>query len=822
MTIAFWNELRLALRSLRRSRGFLIFSVLIFALGIGANTVIFEVVDAVLLRPLPYRDPARLVKLTCDAPGTSMSDIGLSVPELEDLRRRKDIFEEFSAVWPMDGNLTGADRPTHIDAMAVSDNYFRLLGTNPFKGRLFIPDDGIPWMSVNSVISYGAWVRLFGSDPNVLGRRVKLDYDDYVVIGVLPPTFHHPGLTLQGEPDFYLTGSFRGGAFPQTPARGLRMIPSAIGRLKEGLSLEQAQSRLGDFARNIRSEYPRDYPEAANWTPRIARLQSSLAGGSRSMLLIMSGAALTVLLICCTTIANLFLARASEKRREIAIRIAIGAKPVNVVRQLVMECLLLAGAGSILGLMIAVWGTPLFVRWAPFPLPHINDFTLNRATLLYTTVACVSMAVLGSLLPALYSLRLNLAGVMREAGSGPDGSRFGNRSRSALVVCQIAISIMLMSGAGLLVKTMWNLLQIDPGFNARNLLVGSIWLPPPGNPAARKYETQNARSLFADRLLRQLNATPGVQSAALGTGDAIPLVGWNSNQFHVEGLAAADGRPYFGQVTGISEDYLSTVGAHLDYGRNFNTQDRTSPGVALVNRTLAERIWKGQSPIGRKIGLGSGDSLRWYEIVGVTSDVKSQGYDAPLSPHIYVPLFLRSGYALSVMVRTKVNPESEAEVLGHVVTSVDSDLTVFATRSMEEVVGRSLGPRRFALLMIGGFGLIAVILALTGVYAITAFLVSQKKREIGIRIALGASRGSVLKLIVKRGMTLTLVGIGAGLAGALLLAGSLKSILFGVSTTDVVPYLSVAILLACSALLACYIPARIAASMNPASTIRNE
>jgi predicted permease len=497
----------------------------------------------------------------------------------------------------MDGNLTGADRPTHIDAMAVSDNYFRLLGANPFKGRLFMPEDGIPWMSVNSIISYGAWVRLFGSDPNVLGRRVKLDYDDYVVVGVLPPTFHHPGLTLQGEPDFYITGSFRGGAFPQNPSRNLRMIPAAIGRIRAGLTLDQAKSRLYEVAREVRSRYPHDYPAAAKWMPRISSLRDSLASGSHSMLLIMSGAAIAVLLISCTTIANLFLAHTSEKRKEIAIRIAIGAKPVNVIRQLMLECLLLSASGSVLGVFFAVWATPLLVRYAPFSLPHINAYTLDRAAIAYSALACVAMAVLSSLLPALYSLRLNLAGVMREASSNVDGSRFSNRSRSVLVVIQVAFSIMLMSGTGLLVKTMWNVLQIDPGFNAHNLLVGSIWLPPPGNPAARKYETPSARSLFADQLLQRLQSMPGVESAALGTGDAIPLIGWNSNQFQVQGIQAADGKPYFGQITGISEDYLSAVGAHVISGRVFTKLDRTSSGVALVNRTLADRIWKGQNPI---------------------------------------------------------------------------------------------------------------------------------------------------------------------------------------------------------------------------------
>jgi putative ABC transport system permease protein len=369
---------------------------------------------------------------------------------------------------------------------------------------------------------------------------------------------------------------------------------------------------------------------------------------------------------------------------------------------------------------------------------------------------------------------------------------------------------------------MWNLTHIDPGFNSENLLVGSIWLPPPGNPAARKYETPDSRSRFAEKLLQQLKVTPGVTSAALGTGDAIPLVGWDSSEFRIEGVPATNGTSYSAQISGVSEDYLRTIGAHVESGRDFTINDRGDFRVALVNRSFADRIWKGANPIGHRIGIGRGNPPEWYEIVGVTNEVKGQGFDEPALPQIYLPIYHHSSYAISVLVRTSVEPQSEIETVGRTVTAVDPDLTIFAARSMDQVVARSLGSRRFALFLIGSFALIAVVLSMAGVYAITTLLVSQKQREIGIRMALGASRANVLMVVLRRGMLLTLVGIGAGWIGAVFMAGSLKSILFGASVVDPWPYIGVAVLVVCSALIACYIPAKAAATMDPNRAIRSE
>jgi putative ABC transport system permease protein len=367
------KDIRYSARRMWRAPGFTLAAALSVAIGIGANTAIFSIVDAVLLRSLPFPEARRLVYLTADMRGTSMPDIGFSLPEMEEIRTQSGIFDDVSPTWPMDGNLTGTDKPSRIEAIAVGNSYFRTLGTKPALGHFFLPEDALPWMSENTVISYGAWRRLFASDPHVLGRKVHLDYDPYIVVGVLPPTFHHPGFTLQGEPDFYLTGSFRGGAFPDHPTQtGWRMFPGAICRLKPGVSMEEGQQRLTAFSAELKRQFPKDYPAFADWTPRIESLQQYLAGDSRTILLVMQGAVMLVLLLCCTTTANLLLARSSLRLREFAVRTALGASRANLIRQLLLEASLISLMGAAGGVLLALFITPLLADSAPFFLPRIN------------------------------------------------------------------------------------------------------------------------------------------------------------------------------------------------------------------------------------------------------------------------------------------------------------------------------------------------------------------------------------------------------------------------------------------------------------------
>ena len=820
---SFWKDVRYGVRRLWRSPGFTIFAVLAVTIGIGANTAIFSIVEAVLLRSLPFPEPQRLVHLTADMAGTGVRDIGFSLPELEQIRAQAGAFEDVSPAWPMDGNLTGTDKPSRVEAIAVGTSYFRMLGTRPVLGRLFLAEDGIPWMSENTVISYGAWRRLFASDPKILGRKIHLDYDPYIVVGVLPPEFHHPGFTLQGEPDFFLTGSFRGGAFPQHPTQtGWRMFPGAICRLKAGVNIEQAQSRLGAFAAETGRQYAKDYPVSSGWKPRIEPLQQHLAGDSRTILLVMEGAVMLVLLLCCTTIANLLLARSTVRRREFALRTALGASSANLIRQLLLESSLIAITGTAGGILLALFLTPLIVDSAPFSLPHVNRFGINGTVLLFTLAASIVTALVCGLAPSFRVVRCNTVEALKEGGSAIKGDSSGARLRNMLVAGQFAVSLVLLIGAALMCRTLLLVLHVDAGFNPHHVLTGSIWLPPPGDPTARRYADPEARSIFVRKLLDEMKRIPGVEAAAVATGDAIPLVGWNSSPFAVEGRPDGRGDGLSAQMTSVSPEYFQLLGAHLLAGRTFTAADDHGLRVALINETMANTLWRAQNAIGKRIRTGPAESPQWWVIVGIVNDIKADGLDKPTLPHLYFPIYQRSDYALSVFLRTATRPEAQAAALERAVRTVDPDLSVFAMRSMDDVISSVTGTKRFMLLLLGGFAGVAMGMALMGVTAVTLFAVTQRTQEIGIRIALGASRRNVLALILRQGNRLTLWGAAAGIVGAFLLTRFLSSFLYRTSPIEPVAFVFATVFLVGGSLLACYFPARRAVRMDPMAALRKE
>jgi putative ABC transport system permease protein len=819
----FWKDVRYGVRRLWRSPGFTLVAVLSVAIGIGANTAIFSIVEAVLLRSLPFPEAHRLVYVTADMRGTSMPDVGFSLPEIEEIRTQSGVFEDVSPTWPMDGNLTGTDRPSGIEAIAVGNSYFRMLGTKPALGRLFLSEDAIPWMSESTVISYGAWQRLFGSDPHVLGRKIHLDYDPYTVVGVLPPEFRHPGFTLQGEPDFYLTGNFRGGAFPEHPTQtGWRMFPGPICRLKAGVSIEQGQLRLGAFSAELRRQFPKEYPALADWMPRIESLQEHLAGDSRTILLVMQGAVMLVLLLCCSTIANLLLARSSLRLREFAVRTALGASHVRLIRQLLVEASLISIAGAVGGVLLTLLLTPVLADSAPFALPHVNHFGIDGSVLLFTLVASIVTAIVCGLAPSIHVSRSNTVEALKEGGNAIRGEKSGTRLRGVLVAGQFAISLVLLIGAALMCRTLWMVLHVDAGFDPHHVLAGSIWLPPPGDPTARKYADPKARNIFVTKLLDSMRRIPGVEAAAVGTGDAIPLVGWNSSPFAVEGRSDGKGESLSAQVTSVSPEYFQVLGAHLLAGRSFSSADEHGLQVALINQTMANTLWRDQNAVGRRIRTGPAESPQWWVIVGVVNDIKADGFDKPTQPHIYFPIYQQSDYALSLFLRTSTRPEAPAAALESAVRTVDPDLSVFAIRSMDQILSRVTGTRRFMLFLLASFAAVALGLALMGVTAVTLFAVSQRTQEIGIRIALGANRLDVLAVVLRQGMRLSLWGAGAGVMGALLLTRFLTSFLF--STTPIEPaiFALAPALLIGGSLLACYFPARRATRMDPVAALRKE
>jgi predicted permease len=814
------QDLRLALRTLRRSPRVAIACGMVFAVGIGANTAIFGVLDAVLLRKLPFPDPDRLVTVNAGLRGFGIPNVGMSVLEFEDFQDRSGVFDEITFVWPMHGNLTGIDHPERIEALTVGPNYFHLLGWNARLGRTFRPSDIHPGICEAAVLSDAAWRRLFGADPKVIGRKVWLDYDTFYVIGVMPPDFRHPGNTLEGAVDVWLTGGMGATLFSRA-SRTQRRIPGAIGRLKPGVTPAQAQAQMNVFAGTLRRQYPRDYPAAAEWTPRIAALQSELASRGRTVLLILAGTVGLVLLVCCATVSMLMLARASGRRRELAIRAAIGAARSDLVRPLVAESVLVAFAGGAAGLLAYAWLKGVLVDLSALRVPSVNTVELNWGVLLLATALSVMAAVLSGLAPVLLFSRTDLSEALKNGSGSGVGGRI--RAQSAMVAAQIAFSLILLVGTGLLLKSFRSYVQVDPGFNPRNVVVASLWLSPPTDPhAAQRYKSSDYRKVFAREVLRRMRSLPGVEGAAIGAGNSIPLVGWNATPFGMDDADVPPDEPLSAEMTSVSPDFLRVLGLHLRDGRNFTEADDGENHAAMVDETMARRFFRGRSPLGRRIRLGPNTAQDWWTIIGVVGNMKTDAFDAPDSPHIYFPIYQRSNNGVTIFLRTAAKPDTILPVLRREVQSIDPDLPVFGVRTMEEIVTRSMEQRRFALQTIGAFALVAFALAAMGIYGVTAFSVTQRTREIGIRMALGAERKQVLSMLLHEGVRLACWGLAPGLLGAFLLTRFLGSLLFRATATDPATYLGASALLVATALVACCFPALRATKIEPTVALREE
>jgi putative ABC transport system permease protein len=815
------QDLSYVLRSTRRNPGLTALCVLTLAVGIGANTAVFSVIEAVLLRPLPYPNAERMVSVRSDLRGFGISDVGMSPLEFEDFRDRAGIFEQITFLWPMDGNLIGGGRPERTEVLTVGPNYFRLLGRDAKLGRTFRDSDIRAGICEPVVLSDYGWHRLFGADPKVIGRKILVDYDSFTIIGVMPADFRHPGTTLQGEIDMWMTGGFGDQLFPRQ-SHGQRRLVGTIGVLMPGLTLEQAQAKLDVFAAQLRRQYPDDYPTAAVWAPRLRGLQNDLASRGRSVLLILSGTLGLVLLICCATISMLLLVRATGRKREFAMRIALGASRKDLIRQLGVETVLLALTGTVAGLALFSWIPPLLVRVAPLRLPQVNMAGLNWRVFAFIFLTSIVSATLAGMAPALQSSKLDLVTDLKDGGSA-SGGRSRHRTQSILAQWQIAFSLMLMVGAGLLLKSFWNLAHVDPGFNPNKVVVASLWLSPPMNPAApQHYFSPEYRKSFAREVLRRVRSIPGVEAAALGAGDSIPLVGWNPGRFGLEDAYVAPEETLTAQMTSVSPDFLEVMGLRLIAGRNFTEADDGGYLVAMIDETMAARFWKDRDPIGKRIRLGTPSKPQWWTIVGVVNSMKTDAFQAPDAPHIFFPLYQRSTLGVSVFLRTSTRPEFLMPVLRRQIEMVDPDLPVFGVRSMKEVVADSMAQNRFALQVIGGFAFVALALAGLGVYGVTAYSVGWRTREIGIRIALGADRGRILGLILRQGFVLTLGGLAFGLLGALALTRFLRAFLFGVTTTDLATYAGISAVLVVATLAACYLPARRAAGVHPMTALRSE
>jgi predicted permease len=822
--LSFVQDLRYALRMLLKSPGFTIVAVLTLALGIGANVATFSVVYAVLLRPLPFSHPEQLVRVFDDLRGPNDLDVGMSVPELWDLQDRSGVFQDISAVAPSSSAVGGGERTVRAESLVTSPDYFALLGAKPQLGRVYTPQDAVPGFLEPVVISDGFWRRNFALDPNIIGRKMRLDSDMYTIVGVMPPGFRHPGPTLNTDVEVWVATGFNALPFPVPAVRSQRMIPAAIGRLKPGLTVAQAQARLDAYISQLGREYPAEYPAAATWAVRLVPLKEDLVGPQRTELFILFGAVGFVLLIACVNIANLLLARSSGRRREIAIRLTMGASRARLARQLLTESALLSVISGIVAMLTVLLLKNAILTLAPADIPRLNEVDVSAGVLFFAFLISILTGVLFGLAPALQAANPDQLENLREGGRGSGVARRHTRVSRILVVSEVALSIILLAGAGLLLRSFWNVLEVRPGFNPSHLATVQIWIPISNNPANDAYSVEEKRADFLLELSRRVSALPGVDQASISGNDTLPMnSGRNYSSFSIQGRPTESERGPVADIAVVDKEYFRTMEVPLMSGRNFTDSDtyKTKP-VAVIDQTLARRYWPGQNPLGQELKFGFGRGLQGLTIVGVAGDIKSDGFEAPSVPHIYVALGQFAPINAVVFLRSRRDAEELGQAVRHEVESINLNVPVHSISSMDQIIARSVADRRFALELLGVFAAVALLLAAIGIYGVMSYSFSQRTHEVGIRVALGAQRLHILRMALAEGMRIVVIGLAAGLVGAAIMTQFFRSMLFDVGTTDPITFLSVSAILAGVALFACYIPARRATRVDPLVALRQE
>ena len=595
----FLQDVRFAFRLLRKSPAFTAVAILTLALGVGANTAIFSIVNAVLLRALPFSHPDRLVKIVANNRGVGAQDIGFSVPELDDLRTRAGVFDQVSATLGGDCNLTGSERPQRLEMQIVSPNYFSMLGTSAHIGRVFGPGDDVPGFAEAIVISDSLWARGFGRDPKILGRRLQLDTDPYTIVGVLPPGFRHPGSTVATDVEVWTAAGYKAAPFPK-PVRSARVAAGAIGLLKPGISREQAQSRLNAFASQLRAEYATDYPAGSDWSIEAESLQESLVGNVRPMLLVLMGAVVLIILLASVNVANLLLARASGRQREMAVRLAIGASRARMTRQLLTESMILSLVSGIVGVLTAMAALH-FVQFLPARIPRLAEVQVDWTVLGFALLVSLLAGLGFGLVPALQSSKAEIAVAIREGAQGSGTSGKTNRLRGVLIASESALAVVLMVGAGLLLRTFWGLLQENPGFNPSRIVAANLWLPIPNNPDLDRYAKPEILNSFVREAVRRVGALPGVDLASMTTDLPVTHLSVRS-PINIEDRPDESRKGLFSEITGVTPEYFKVLQASLVRGRFFAEDDDTGKQpVVIVDESTARTFWPDRDPIGRRL-----------------------------------------------------------------------------------------------------------------------------------------------------------------------------------------------------------------------------
>ncbi len=803
------HDVRFALRAIQRHPGFLIMAAVIIALGIGANTAIFSVVDGVLLRALPFPDPDRLVTVwenheRRDGPRTEWT--GRST--FFDWREQNRVFAGLAVVTDWSPALTGAEQPEVVPGALVSPGYFsNVLGVPPALGRDFLSAEERPGSNQVVVLGHEVWTRRFGADPDLVGRSLTLDGNPYTVVGILPAGFEAP----------IIPGAQIWSPLPLDPGRADRgnYYLRVIGRYAPGITAEVAEADMSRVARAIAEQNPVFYRDVG---VTLVPLRDAVVGDVRTALLVLLGAVGLILLIACANVANLLLARGSVREREFAVRGALGAGRLRLVRQLLTESIVLALVGGGLGFVLGVWGTRLLVSLTPTDLPRSAEIGLHPSVFLFALGATLLTGLLFGLAPALSLSRGAASDALREGGRGAASAR-GGRLRNALVVLELALGMSVLVAAGLLLRSFAELRRVDPGFRVDHVLSGRIQLP------ATRYERGEQIVAFLRRLEEGVRAAPGVHS--VGATTVLPLSGLiHDVSFGIEGRLPPPGESPAADVWRATPGFFEAMRIQLRHGRSFAfTDDETSELVMLISESLAERYFSGENPIGKRMRVGGvqDPTSPWWTIVGVVGTVRTRDLAGVPEPEIFLPMWQRPARGISIVVRTAGGrPHALAPQLRELVSSLDPEMPVSELATLEEVWSTSIGSQRFMSQLLGAFAALALVLGCVGIYGVMAFSISQRTREIGIRMALGARGRDVLHAVLRKGIGLTLAGVAVGLAGSMAASRALSGLLFRVDPIDPATLIAVSLLLTCAALFACYWPARRATRVDPALSLRSE